>query len=135
MPRDPLNYWKMAMASSSEEQRQNMSSASDNNDLDPVSDLLSKQGFVMLDGGLGTDLETLGYDISGISSLWSAYFLKNSPQVIAQVHRRFFDAGADVAITSSYQASFDGFKAEGRVSPFVFFSSFYFILYLSNCSY
>jgi S-methylmethionine-dependent homocysteine/selenocysteine methylase len=83
-----------------------------NND-NPLSHLLSKQGFVILDGGLGTDLISLGYDISALSGLWSAYFLKDSPEVIANVHNRYFDAGADVAITSSYQASFDGFKKEG----------------------
>lgn len=80
---------------------------------DAISQLLLKQGFVMLDGGLGTDLETLGYDISSLSCLWGAYFLNKNPDVIAKVHRRFFEAGADIAITSSYQASFDGFKAEG----------------------
>mmetsp|Transcript_46865 Transcript_46865/g.60234 ORF Transcript_46865/g.60234 Transcript_46865/m.60234 type:complete len:397 (+) Transcript_46865:21-1211(+) len=80
--------------------------------LDPVSDLLTKQGFVIIDGGLGTDLESLGHDLS-IGGLWSAHFLDKSPEVIAQVHQRFFDAGADVAITSTYQASFDGFEKEG----------------------
>ncbi len=53
----------------------------------------------------------LGHDISG--QLWSARLLLDSPDAIVQAHRAFFAAGAEVATTASYQATFDGFAAQG----------------------
>ncbi|KAI8819983.1 Homocysteine S-methyltransferase ybgG [Fimicolochytrium jonesii] len=67
---------------------------------------------VILDGGLATDLEThFGKDLSG--GLWSAKLLREDQESIKAVHRRYFDAGADVATTSSYQASLEGFASVG----------------------
>ncbi len=66
---------------------------------------------VVLDGGLATQLESQGHDLS--SALWSARLLADHPQAVADAHRGFFAAGAEVAITASYQASFDGFAAIG----------------------
>jgi homocysteine S-methyltransferase len=66
---------------------------------------------VVLDGGLATQLEAQGHDLS--SSLWSARLLLDDPAAIVEAHRRYFEAGARVAITSSYQASFEGFGAMG----------------------
>jgi homocysteine S-methyltransferase len=68
-------------------------------------------GPVVLDGGLATQLEAQGNDLT--SSLWSARLLLDRPNEIVSAHRRFFEAGAAVAITASYQASFDGFAALG----------------------
>ena len=66
---------------------------------------------VLLDGGLATTLELLGYDISG--DLWSAQLLLDQPAAIVAAHSAFFAAGAEVATTASYQATFDGFAAHG----------------------
>lgn len=65
----------------------------------------------MLDGGLGTLLETHGHDLT--SALWSARLLLEEPDAIRRAHREYFDAGARVAITSSYQVSFSGLVAAG----------------------
>lgn len=65
----------------------------------------------ILDGALGTELARAGHDISG--ALWSARLLVDQPQAITDVHRAYFDAGADVVTTASYQASFSGFAAHG----------------------
>jgi homocysteine S-methyltransferase len=70
-----------------------------------------ERGPVVLDGGLATELERLGHDLS--DSLWSARLLRDSPADVAAVHRAYFEAGADVAITASYQATYDGFAAAG----------------------
>jgi homocysteine S-methyltransferase len=70
-----------------------------------------ERGPVVLDGGLATELERLGRDLS--DSLWSARLLRDSPADIAAVHRAYFEAGADVAITASYQATYEGFAAAG----------------------
>ncbi len=68
-------------------------------------------GQVVLDGGLATQLEAQGCDLS--SSLWSARLLADEPEQIYAAHRAFFAAGAHVATTASYQASFAGFEAAG----------------------
>jgi homocysteine S-methyltransferase len=66
---------------------------------------------VVLDGGLATLLEARGHDLS--SDLWSARLLTDDPEAIVAAHAEFFDAGAQVATTASYQASFPGFAALG----------------------
>jgi homocysteine S-methyltransferase len=68
-------------------------------------------GPVVLDGGLATLLEAHGHDLS--SELWSARLLADNPAAITAAHREYFEAGAQVAITSSYQASFQGFAQLG----------------------
>ncbi len=69
------------------------------------------QGFGVLDGGLATELERAGADLSG--GLWSARLLAEQPDLIRRIHAAYYDAGADVAITASYQASYPGFAAIG----------------------
>jgi S-methylmethionine-dependent homocysteine/selenocysteine methylase len=61
---------------------------------------------VILDGALATYLETLGADISG--ALWSASILIDQPALIHKTHLDYYRAGANVAITASYQASIAG---------------------------
>jgi homocysteine S-methyltransferase len=63
------------------------------------------------DGGLATELEARGHDLS--DPLWSARLLADAPRDIAAVHAAYFRAGADIATTASYQASFEGFAAHG----------------------
>ena len=71
----------------------------------------ARANVIALDGGLATQLEAQGCDLS--SSLWSARLLADEPEQIYAAHRAFFAAGAQVAITASYQASFAGFAAAG----------------------
>ena len=66
---------------------------------------------LVADGGLATELEARGADLS--DPLWSARLLVEHPEEIAAVHAAFFAAGAQIATTASYQASFDGFAARG----------------------
>lgn len=66
---------------------------------------------MLLDGGLATELEARGHDLS--DPLWSARLLADAPQDIAAVHAAYFRAGATIATTASYQASFEGFAARG----------------------
>ena len=63
------------------------------------------------DGGLATELEARGHDLS--DDLWSARLLVDAPDEIVSVHAAFFRAGAKIATTASYQASFAGFAARG----------------------
>lgn len=66
---------------------------------------------MILDGGLATELERRGHDVSG--SLWSAAILRTAPEAIEQLHYDYFAAGAHCATTASYQASYEGFAAAG----------------------
>jgi homocysteine S-methyltransferase len=66
---------------------------------------------LIADGGLATELEARGHDLS--DALWSARLLVDAPQEITAVHMSFFRAGAMIATTASYQASFDAFAARG----------------------
>jgi homocysteine S-methyltransferase len=73
--------------------------------------LPATHGPIVLDGGLATELANRGFDLS--DALWSARLLVDAPEAIEAVHRAYFEAGADVAITASYQASFEGFATRG----------------------
>jgi homocysteine S-methyltransferase len=66
---------------------------------------------LIADGGLATELEARGHDLS--NGLWSARLLVEAPQEVTAVHTAFFRAGAMIATTASYQASFDGFADSG----------------------
>jgi homocysteine S-methyltransferase len=76
----------------------------------PLAQVLSDRA-VVLDGGLSTQIERAGHDLSG--DLWSAGLLRDAPEAVVAAHLAFFRAGAEVATTASYQASFDGFAAAG----------------------
>lgn len=66
---------------------------------------------LVLDGGLGTLLEQRGHDVSG--ALWASHLIVDEPDAVRDAHRSFFAAGAEVAITASYQASYEGFEQAG----------------------
>lgn len=73
--------------------------------------LLQHKNAIILDGALATELERRGANLR--DPLWSAKVLLEQPALIRQVHYDYFVAGADVAITASYQASFAGLAARG----------------------
>ncbi|MER0126735.1 homocysteine S-methyltransferase [Franconibacter daqui] len=77
----------------------------------PLNALLSQQPYVVLDGALATELEARGCNLA--DSLWSAKVLMENPELIYQVHLDYFRAGAQCAITASYQATPAGFAARG----------------------
>jgi len=79
--------------------------------ISPFQPLLDQHGVVLLDGALATELERRGADLR--DPLWSAKVLLEQPDLIRQLHYDYFVAGADVAITASYQASFPGLQARG----------------------
>ena len=74
-------------------------------------ELLTNNETLILDGALGTELEVLGYDISG--KLWSAKYLLEKPEVIQDLHETYLEAGADLITTSSYQATLPGLVEAG----------------------
>ncbi|WKU47510.1 homocysteine S-methyltransferase [Streptomyces sp. VNUA116] len=69
------------------------------------------RGPLVLDGGLSNQLAAQGCDLS--DALWSARLLADDPGQIEQAHAAYVRAGAQVLITSSYQATFEGFARRG----------------------
>ena len=73
---------------------------------------LLRSPFTVIDGGLSTALEEAGHSLT--DALWTARFLADDPQAIVEAHQAYLRAGADVLITSSYQASVAGFVGAGH---------------------
>lgn len=73
---------------------------------------LASNRTIVLDGGLATQLETMGFDLSG--HLWSAQLLADNADAIVAAHRAYLDAGAECIISASYQASRQGFADIGK---------------------
>ena len=79
--------------------------------IDPFAPFIAARGFVVVDGAMATELERRGADLA--DPLWSARVLLEQPALIRDVHDAYFAAGADVAITATYQATFDGLATRG----------------------
>ncbi|XP_002517092.2 homocysteine S-methyltransferase 3 [Ricinus communis] len=77
-----------------------------------MSDFLQKcGGYAVIDGGFATELERHGADLN--DPLWSAKCLISSPHLVRRVHLDYIDAGANIILTASYQATIQGFEAKG----------------------
>lgn len=76
-----------------------------------INDILKDFPFIVLDGGLATELEKRGYVLN--DHLWSAALLADNPAALRDVHLSFLQAGADCIITASYQATVSGFMKKG----------------------
>lgn len=72
---------------------------------------LLDQGPVVLDGAMATELEKRG--VATDSALWSATAMLDHPDAIAAVHQSYFAAGAQIAITNTYQANVPAFVKAG----------------------
>ncbi len=79
--------------------------------MNPIESILQNYPAVILDGALATELERRGANLK--DKLWSAKLLLENPDMIRQLHMDYFLAGADCAITASYQASIEGFMRRG----------------------
>lgn len=76
-----------------------------------IEEILKQYPVVILDGALGTELENRGCDIN--DELWSAKVLMDNPEIIKEIHKDYFKAGADCAISSTYQATIECFMDKG----------------------
>lgn len=79
--------------------------------MNPIEQILQKFPIMILDGAMATELENYGCNLN--DSLWSAKVLMENPELIKKVHMNYFKAGADCAITASYQATVEGYKQRG----------------------
>ena len=76
-----------------------------------LSDTIEKLGFVVNDGAMATELEAMGCDLN--DELWSAKVLREAPEFIKKVHMSYYEAGADVGCSASYQATVPGLIKKG----------------------
>ncbi|HET9907210.1 MAG TPA: homocysteine S-methyltransferase [Anaerolineales bacterium] len=79
--------------------------------MNPITSILNQHPALVIDGALATELERRGHNLK--DSLWSAKILLEQPEAIKQLHYDYFKAGADCAITASYQATIEGFVKRG----------------------
>ncbi len=77
----------------------------------PIERLISEKGYVLLDGALATELERHGADLD--DPLWSAKLLLEAPEAIQAVNVDYLQAGADIATTATYQATYEGLAGRG----------------------
>lgn len=79
--------------------------------MNPIEKILAKYPLMILDGAFATELERKGCNIN--DELWSAKILLEQPELIGEVHRDYYEAGADCSTTASYQATIEGFQKKG----------------------
>ncbi|PGT88777.1 homocysteine S-methyltransferase [Bacillus sp. AFS040349] len=79
--------------------------------MNPIEQILSDFPIMIIDGAMATELENYGCNLN--DRLWSAKILLENPELIKQVHTDYFKAGADCAITASYQATVEGYIERG----------------------
>lgn len=77
----------------------------------PIEPFLKEQYALIVDGGLATELEARGFDLS--DELWSARLLHDAPDALKAVHFDYLAAGADCIISASYQATTLAFTSKG----------------------
>ena len=63
-----------------------------------MTDILNKDTFLILDGGMGTMLQAMGLPLGGIPELWNL----EAPEKITAIHKQYVDAGSDVVYTNTF---------------------------------
>ena len=66
--------------------------------MNKVLDRLQQQGFLVLDGALGTQLFARGLVSGGSPEAWNV----EHPERVQSVHQAYVDAGSDVILTNSF---------------------------------
>ena len=79
---------------------------------DPISERLRAGAIVILDGATGTELQKRGAPMSG--ETWCAEVNATHQNLIADVHRSYIAAGADVITANTFATSPLSFNAYGR---------------------
>lgn len=64
----------------------------------------------ILDGGFSTQLTVHVGDCVDGDELWSARFNDTNPEAVIATHLDFLQAGADIILTNTYQASVEGYQ-------------------------
>ncbi|KAK6903551.1 hypothetical protein I203_107056 [Kwoniella mangroviensis CBS 8507] len=62
---------------------------------------MGRERIQILDGGMGTTLESIGHSVS--SDLWGSELLYTNPSAMQSIHKGYVEAGADLVETCTYQ--------------------------------
>ncbi|MGX7328466.1 homocysteine S-methyltransferase [Enterococcus bulliens] len=76
-----------------------------------IETFLQEQDVMLIDGSMSLGLEEQGLDLN--DPLWTAKALMHDQEKVIAVHQAYFEAGANIAITNSYQATIAGFEKLG----------------------
>ena len=68
-----------------------------------ITERLTQEKLVLLDGALGTELERRG--IGTRLPLWSAEALLEAPELVREIHEQYIRAGAEVITTNTFRTS------------------------------
>ena len=79
--------------------------------------LISRSGPIILDGGIGTELERLGAPMD--HEAWCAVALETHPQLVRDVHRSYIDVGADIITVNTYAATRHALTNGGMEDNFI----------------
>ena len=77
----------------------------------PLSPWLEQGSPLLLDGGLGTELERHGH--TQLGKLWSSALVRTNPAAIREVHREYLHAGAACITSATFQASLPTLRSAG----------------------
>ena len=77
----------------------------------PFAPWLDQGSPVLLDGGLGTELERRGH--TQLCRLWSSALVRTNPAAIREVHRDYLEAGAACIATATFQAATPTLRSAG----------------------
>ncbi len=76
-----------------------------------IQQVIEEAGYFLLDGGLATEMERLGFNLD--TDLWSAAALTAQPDLVSAVHEKYLSAGSRCVTSASYQVSVNGFERAG----------------------
>ena len=61
-----------------------------------IENIIKENKIMVIDGSMSTPLENRGVFLN--SKLWTAKILAEQPELIKQVHKNYFKAGADISL-------------------------------------
>jgi homocysteine S-methyltransferase len=68
---------------------------------------------IMLDGAVGSRLQTMGVPMSGFA--WAASALESHPSTVRRMHEQYIEAGADIITTNTYASARHNLEPLGLV--------------------
>ena len=77
----------------------------------PFSPWLDHGSTLLLDGGLGTELERRGH--TQLGKLWSSALVRTNPLAIREIHHDYLEAGAQCIASATFQASMPTLRSAG----------------------
>ena len=68
-----------------------------------IENKLNSGDIVLLDGGMGAELENLGASMD--KDLWSGRCSIDEPDIVYKAHQNFINSGADIITTNTYAST------------------------------